>query len=168
MAKAGVEQARHCHQGQRQYAEHDIVEDAVIRKIKPQAHGGPTGQGYAVISPVGLEGSHKIEEHLGKGQCDHDEVHPLGAQTDGANDQRETRTNHHGQWPGNPGTDDSRLHADGHGVRPQAHECGVAKTHHATEAKNQIQAACGECKDEDTTGQGQIKIGAGGTCNEWK
>ena len=79
MAKAGIEQARHRHQGQHHNAQGDVIEDAVIGEIQPKAQGRATCQREAVISAVDLQRSHQIKQHLGKGQRDHDEIHPLGA-----------------------------------------------------------------------------------------
>ena len=161
-AEAGTHQPPADHQEGRQDQEADVVEGRLVFEIENR-EPVPLGDAQSVVAAVHLQGDEEVVEHLRECQRDHDEVHPAGAQADGAHQQGEQRRARHRQRPhgqgalqAGQGKRPGRSVAAGRVKRKDADDIGaraevgrVAEAHHAAEAEDEVEAHRGQGEDED-------------------
>ena len=81
-----------------------------------KAQGEALGQINALVSTKTFDGVDQVKHHLGKGERDHDEVHPARAQTHQPDEQRQAATHRDRCTQTSPGVGDAGPHQHGRGV----------------------------------------------------
>ena len=141
--------------------EAQIVEQRVVIEVDEAGEAAALADGEAVVAAVAVEPLRHVVNHLREGERDHDEIDAARAQAERADDEREQRRDRDGGRPLHEARGNAFLPQNADRIAADAEIRGMAETHHAAVAHDQIEAHRGDRHDDDAGEQGQREWIAG-------
>ena len=147
-AEARVGEAAAEPQGAAEQREAEPVERGLVAQVD-QAREAAAADVEPVVGAVGLQPAADIEDELGEGERDHDEVEPARAQRQRADQGGPQGRRDDGDRPLDQAARDAVMRQDADGIAADAEEHGMAEAHHAAIAQDHVEADGGDRPDDD-------------------